>query len=392
MTDELKDAQDSAVKPQVIDLDAADVTEVKDAASEPADPPPTPPPPPPPQQQRQASRRGTYGAVAALLLAGAVAGGWLYRDVLSSYFPSGAVTDLGNRMAALETNNKALQDQLAAMSQALDAARTSSASLDQSVKDLTGAFNGSGEKLAQFDQRLAATEKALAGAVNDLATLRNAVSAAGSGTGNPADAAALAALGQRLDALEKDVASLKSAAAPSGDSTAAAALSQALADLKAKIAAGSPYQAEFDRIARMVPAAPGLDVLGTYAALGLPAAPGLARELRDLIPALPTVAASAPPPSESSWWDSAWSTLTSIVTIRDIGETDWRALAEAAATTAEGGDLAGAIAAIDQAEGGKPAGLSQWRDRAAGRLALDKAVEDAAGAVLRQITALGGGQ
>ena len=35
---------------------------------------------------------------------------------------------------------------------------------------------------------------------------------------------------------------------------------------------------------------------------------------------------------------------------------------------------------------------TQWRDRAASRLKLEKALEETAGAVLRQITALGGAQ
>ena len=49
--------------------------------------------------------------------------------------------------------------------------------------------------------------------------------------------------------------------------------------------------------------------------------------------------------------------LSGIVTIRDIGETDWPQLAEKAAAFAEAGDLTQAIAVIDQAEGDKPMAL-----------------------------------
>lgn len=385
MTDDSKTQNEAAVKPQVIDLNAEDVTDIgNDAAPEATAAPSAPPP-------RRASRRGTYGGLLALLLAGAIGGGWLYRDVLSSYFPSSAVTELTNRMGALETNNKGLQDQLATLSAGVENNRTTFATLDQSVKDLSGAFNGTGGKFSALDQRLAALEKSVTSARSDLDSLRSAISAGGAGTGGTVDSAALAALGQRVDTLEKDLASLKAGSVPAGDAAAASALSQSLADLKAKVAGGSAYQAEYDRIARMVPAAPGLDVLATYAAIGLPNAQGLAKELRDLIPALPATAAPAPA-TEPSTWDWIWGSVTSVVTIRDIGEADWRALAEQAATTTDAGDISAAIAGIDAAEGGKPAGLTQWRDRAAARLKLEQAVEQTSGAVLRQITALGGAQ
>ena len=79
-------------------------------------------------------------------------------------------------------------------------------------------------------------------------------------------------------------------------------------------------------------------------------------------------------------------------TVRDIGESDWPQLAEKAAALAEAGDLPQAIDVIDQAEGAKPASLSNWRDRAAGRLALLAALDQVDQAVLRQIAQQGGAQ
>jgi hypothetical protein len=383
MTDDASETPDSPVKPQVIELAAEDLTEVNDKASEkPAAAEPAPEPEPP-------RRRGMKGFLIAALLLGAVGGGWLYRDLLSTYLPSSAIGDLQNRMGALEANNKALLQQLANASDAASAGANAYARLDQSVKDLAGSVSGTADKIAGLDQRLTATETAIAAAKADLTTLRNALSTSGTAAGGSIDGSALAALLQRVDALEKDVVSLKSGAIPSGNSAAAAALSQSLADLKAKVATGSAYPEEYDRIARMVPAAPGLDVLAAYAAKGLPTAQGLARELGDLAPKLP--APEIPAPQENpSYLDQFWSGLTSIVTIRDIGVVDWRALAESVAAKAETGDLTAAVAAIDAAEGTRPPGLSQWRDRAAARIKLEKAVEEASGAVLRQITALGG--
>lgn len=379
MTDNTNDNSESPVKPQVIDLNAEDVTEVKSAA-EPAKAAPAPAP----------RRPGLFRWIIPALVLGVIAGGWLYRGVLASYFPTSATAELGNRIGAMEANDKALQERLNAMVASIDAANATASHLDQQVQGAQSAAAEATTKIDAFEARIASSEQIIAKLRGDLENLGSAVSAGGaSGTGS-ADAAALAALDHRLDALEKDVASLKSGAVTAGDQSQAAALSQALADLKAKVAAGTAFQGEYDRIARMVPAAPGLDVLAQHAALGLPAASGLARELRDLGPSLP--APEQPAANTGSYWDSIWDSLTSIITIRDIGVADWRNLAENAAGLADGGDLVSAIARIDDAEGAKPPGLTQWRDRAAQRLKLEKAVEETASAVLRQITALGGAQ
>ncbi len=141
----------------------------------------------------------------------------------------------------------------------------------------------------------------------------------------------------------------------------------------------------------MVPAAAGLDVLETHANEGLPAAQGLASELRAAIPALPK-SDSTTTPENTGYWDSVWNAVTSVVTIRNIGEADWPAIAEECASLAASGDLAQAIARIDAAEGTVPSALGQWRDRAAARLKLEAALVQMADAVQRQIVSLGGGQ
>lgn len=374
MTDKTDENADGPVKPQVIDLAAEDVTEVNPEAPEAPLPPPV------------AKTRRSFMWIVPVLVIGAIAGGWIYRGVLASYFPSRETTEIRNQIGALETNDKALQDRLNAMVASIDAVNGTAATLDQQIKATQKAFAETSGTIAGYDAKLAASEAAIAALKSDIDSLRNTVSLGGTGGG--ADAAALAALGQRIDTLEKDVASLKSATPKPGEQSQSAALSQSLADLKAKIAAGTSFQAEYDRIARMVPAAPGLDVLAQHAALGLPAASGLAVELRDLIPALP--AAEQPGEESNDYLDTLWDGLTSIITIRDIGVADWRAVAEDAARLADGGDVTGAIAHIDSAEGAKPAGLTQWRDRASARLKLEAALEETAGAVLRQITALGG--
>ncbi len=381
------------LKPQVIDLDAEEIRIERDDAEARADDTfartdDSSPPPPPVRK----SRRGATGLVIAALAIGLLAGGWLYRDVLSTYLPSDEMAAMKARLDVLDANSKTMNDQLLAVSQSAESASQAVSSIDGAVKSAASGLADVNARIDGFESRIDTVASALDAAKADLATLRNAVSAGGSSTGTGgADPAALAALGQRIEALERDVASLKSGSSTGDKASVTAALSQALADLKAKAAAGTPFQSEYDRLSRMVPAAPGLDVLAALAAEGVPAAAGLAQELRAAIPALPQPETPTAP-AEESYWDSLLGSLTGIITIRDIGEADWPQLAEKAAAFAEAGDLTQAIATVDAAEGSKPTALVQWRDRAASRLKLEAAVNDVSEAVLRQIAALGGVQ
>ncbi|MGL6182764.1 MAG: hypothetical protein ACRC2G_11380 [Aestuariivirga sp.] len=381
MTDKQKTDDNDPIKPQVIDLNAEDVT--VDEEPRPADPPPV-------QSAPAARKAGSAKWIALALLLGVAGGAWAYRDMLSAYLPSDAVAALQARVEVLEANGRTQADQIAVIDQSAGSAGKLAAGLEQSVKDSAAAAAEAKSGLAALGERLAANEQALTQLRGDLDALRTAASK-GTGTGGTVDNSALVALGQRIDALEKDMASLKAGSGKADAAASTAALSQALSDLKAKVAAGVPYNDEYARIARMVPAAAGLDVLALNADAGLPDAAGLAAELRVAIPALPQPAAAETAEGDG-YLDWAFDMLSGIVTVRDIGESDWPQLAEKAAALAEAGDLPQAIDVIDQAEGAKPASLSNWRDRAAGRLALLAALDQVDQAVLRQIAQQGGVQ
>ena len=361
---------ESPLKPQVIDLDAEDV--IVDEADKPAAPPP------PPTPAKKSIPPTAWLAIA--LLGGVVAGGWFYKDVLSSYMPSNELVTARARMEALEAQTKTLGEQLASIAGKSDQLKTE---IQHATEKSSDAQNAS----AALEARLAATEAATKAAKTELEKLKSAVTAGGT-TSTTVDNSALATLAQRLDALEKDVASLKAVSTPSDQTAATATLSQSLSDLKAKIASGASYRDELERISRMVPAAAGLDTLSANANEGLPTAAGLAAELTNLIPLLPKQEIELPS-SKNSYLDSFWDAMKGVITVRRIGETDWPDLAAKCAVLAENGDLAQAIEKIDKAEGAKPASLSGWRDRAAKRIALEAALEETSQAVLRQITSIG---
>jgi hypothetical protein len=378
------DQPDDAVKPQVIDLEAEDVTAPSDEPTlEPeteAEPSSASPPP-------QPRPRRLFPWLVAAVVAGALGGGFLYRGVLSSYLPSDAMQVMDARIGGLEANTKTLGQQLSAVSAATDALKGETGAFDAAVKQAAADAAAARQDVAALAERTAAVETTLNEMKSSLEGLKQTPTATGGGS---TDGSAVAALAQRIDALEKDVASLKSTGG-GGGGEAVAALSQALSDLKAAIAAGTAYQGEYDRIARLVPAAPGLDVLSTHANLGLPGGEGLALELKELIPSLPKPD-NGERAATTGYWDSVWNALTSVVKVRDIGTADWQTLAENCASLAAAGDLTQAVTLINSAEGDKPAPLARWRDRAAARVALEAALEQVAQSVLRQIAATGGAQ
>jgi hypothetical protein len=360
----------------IIDLDAEHVIEheVPQAAK------------PVPPAKAKASKRGwLLGAVG--LLAAAVAGGWLYKDVLSVYLPSDQVIGLTERLAVIETQNSTLQTQVSSLDKLatqlagdMDALEAKSATLAGLAEDTQRSQGNTAQKLMALDQALAEIKRS----VDELASRPAPVAGA---AGTTIAAPELSALQQRIATLEKDVASLKVKPAEVVDSTVA--LSQTLSDLKAKIASGVGYRDELERIQRMVPAASGLDFLQQHATLGIPDAKGLSAELKKLIPQLPKPIIPGPLPESEGWWAGIYSSLSDLITIKVEGDVDWPTAASAAAAFADSGDLPQAIDHLATIEGAKPAEIQQWLDHVNARLAADKAVQSVEEAVLRVIASKG---
>ncbi len=218
MTADAKD-DDAAVKPQVIDLEAEDVTPAaqqpeEETAQQPEEVKESAAPPPPPPRQRKSA--GTWRWVVAALLAGAIAGGWLYRDVLSSYLPTDEMTATKARIDTLEAGAKTAGNQLAAISAVADQAGQTAVAAGSSAKETATGLAAVKTGLSSFEAKLAGVEKTAQSLKTDLDSLRTAVAAGSANGTSSAGPAALAAIGQRLDALEKDMASLKGGAG-SGD-------------------------------------------------------------------------------------------------------------------------------------------------------------------------------
>jgi len=371
------DADSSPVKPTVIDLDPDQVTVERDDTSSvndaPADPPSPPPHAPAPKE-----RRSSYGGLAfvAALVIGAIGGGWLYRDLLAAYFPSSNMVALNERVEGLGQGHEALTTQVKALERLTEQLTTDVNALEESMGSATAETKSVADGLAATKANVAALETTVNETRSVLATLSSQPS---SGMDTTTSGTVPPDVAQRLAALEQDVAALKAQKTGALDK---AQLTQTLSDLKAKIEAGTPFAEESDRISRMLPAASGLDVLAAHAATGLPTAKGLSTELAALKPSLPTPEIKVVP-SEPGFWEKVSNALSSVITIRDLDAVNWQQVAEKAIAFADAGDLAQAVASVDEPEAALPAGLQQWRDRAAARIALEAALADVVSAAAR---------
>lgn len=281
---------------------------------------------------------------------------------------------LGKGHEGLASQMQALDRLSTQLKTDVDALETSVGAAASETKSVTDGLAAARDTIASLETAIAETRVTL----QDLA---NRPAAAGGGS---TPAALPSDLATRLANLEQDVAALKAQKSGAADT---AAISQTLADLKAKIEAGVAFPDEGDRISRLLPAAAGLDVLTGNAAQGLPNAKGLATELAALKPGLPVPETAATPTEEPGIWDRMTQAMSSIITIRDAGAINWQQVADKAIAFAEAGDLPQAVAAIDAEEEALPAGLQQWRDRAAARIALEGALAALAQSAGRAIAA-----
>jgi hypothetical protein len=335
------------------------------------------------------NRTWALPGVAAALVTGLVGGGWLYRDVLATYFPNDKLTTLTSQLNAIETRDKTLADQVVNLSRLADQLKADVDAIESGLQDLKTETAKLGTITKDSSLKQQQLEIAVQGAAKSIGELQSATtSVAAPITGEiAANPSALAGLATRLDNVEKDVTALKSQKTDTTDTTA---LTQSLADLKAKAAAGQGFAEELDRIRRMVPAAEGLDALTSASAAGLANAQGLAKELADALSTLPSSDPAATTSADDSLWGRFTSMFSGLITIRDAGSSDWQRIGAELVAYAEAGDLLQAVKRVDAIDGSKPGAIQSFRDRAAQRLDLDDALTKTSDAVLRHIAARAG--
>ena len=190
---------------------------------------------------------------------------------------------------------------------------------------------------------------------------------------------AMADLTTRVAALDKAVHT--GAAAEATDT----ALVLVLLQIRDAVAAGRPFEAEYQAFVALAGARP--EIAAAAAPLTEPAKTGVAsravlekglRELRATV-AAGTTAAGTAPSGDGGWGAAALARLRGLVTIRRIdtagGDSSPGAAVNAAERAFAGGDLAGAVDMLDKLTGAPAEAARPWLHMAKARLAVETAVQ-----------------
>jgi hypothetical protein len=327
-------------------------------------------------------RYGVYGLGVAALALSAVAGAWLYRDVLATYLPSNQLHAMAARIDAVELANQQTAQKLNAVVGLTDEIKSQLGAAQSAAEDARKLATNLKANAGDSNAKLADLEKSLGLANAAVDELKGKVSS-GTTTIVSGDSSGLTA---RVDKLEKDFTSLKDLSANA--KVESSQLSQSYADIKAKIAAGSEYQTELKAIGAIVPAAEGLDVLTGDAANGVLTPQALGESLKNFA-ATAVKATEAPAEKDDSWWGKTTGLFSGLITIRNTGVVDWAQLALQGNDLIQNGQLVDAVKLLEQHLDSMPQALQDWRIAANKRIAADLALDQLGRAVARQIAARG---
>ena len=308
-------------------------------------------------------RNAILGLVLGLLFA--IAGGWIYRQTLSNYFPSDQVSALSARLDGIETVNKdtakrvdaiiALTEELKSK---LSAAQATSDKSQKATTELQNKADGIAADVETLKQNLTTAQTALDEFKTKLAT--------DAGVGGTPDATSVA----RIAALEKSLAALN--AAPVVAMNESAALALAITTIKTKISDGVSFQADFDILKKLAPKLEGLDVLGSVAQTGSANAAQLATEIDGIVAKLPKV--EVKPALPQSWLDHIGSYFSGLVSIKTIDASDISIVAQKASALVASGDYAQALDILDKSGLTLSPDLQRWREKVVSRIAVEKAL------------------
>jgi hypothetical protein len=223
--------------------------------------------------------------------------------------------------------------------------------------------------LQGLDRRVVALEARPAAPVSDLAGIRQEV----------------ARLAARIDAIDQ-VAHSQTVGDPTD-----IALILALLQIRDAIEAGRPFAAAYDALVALAQARPEIAAaaapLAEPATTGLPGRPVLANRLRELADAIstadaPAKAAAGRNAGEPDWADQVWRRLSDLVTIRRVDSAGQgqpgggpAAAVNAALQALAGGDLDGAVGALDTLTGAPAETAGPWLRMAKQRLAAEDALQ-----------------
>jgi hypothetical protein len=275
-----------------------------------------------------------------------------------------AMDQLGRRIAGLEAKQNEQQQAATKAATSAQQLEPRTAALETAQKQEQQGASNAANHLKQIEGRIATLEAKPEPSASDSADLRQQIEKL---------AAAQSDLTAKLAASEKTVPA-QSAADPTDT-----ALLLTILQIREAVQTGRPFAAEQKALAALARNRPEIgDAAASLAEAsnsGVASRAVLARRLHELAG---SIADPGPKPAEADWRREALAKLRGLVTIRRIGgaaQTGPETAVRAAETALAGGDLAGAIAALDKLTGGPGETARPWLQMARQREQVEETLK-----------------
>ncbi len=298
---------------------------------------------------------------------------------------------LAQRAAASPEDLKGVREQIDALARRLEAL-PKEAPGGEALAALSAQLRQAGERMAALERRLGELAQARPGAESELKSALDKQAAEGKAALDRL-AAEARAQGQKLageaEQLRKDLAALQSRVGAIADEVRRAGsaanetgtLLVALGQLRRAVQEGGAYRPALDAAKALAKERKefeaGLAMLGARADQGVPTAAQLRQRFDKLAVSVLRAAAAAKP--DADMWDRIWARVSSLVTVRRVGEVEGEGAAEAlsrAEAALSRGDLGEAAKQLNALAGPARAAAEGWLADARARLVTDAALAE----------------
>jgi hypothetical protein len=387
--------------------------EEAEAAAEPVPPEGRPP--------RGDSYRLTAGLAVILVVAGLI-GAWFYGTVSVSdperlEQHTQRLNELAGQAEAQSGRLGAAEDAVAGLRSEVGQVSTTVSRLQTSLNDLQATAEANRRNLDDMAAAIEALRRAVTVPTDDgaagevvgdllasIETLEERVTGLEAGEEVGELQAAMATLDGRLARLEggehlaeitasiarlqEEMSELREQAAGRVEQAEAATeLSRAYAALAERVDAGTPFGDELEAVAELLPGAPGLEVLRPHAGDGVPTIPDLQARLGEIATGLSREEPDevvADDGADDGVWQTLRERLEGMVSVRRTDEPDWSAVMGRADEALQRGDIATAIAEVEQVHDAVPGEIEAWLADAKTRRDAEVGLDELSTAVLRQ--------
>ena len=339
-----------------------------------------------------AVRHGSYwvaAGLAAVVLVVALAGIWIFASGDSGRFDRQAqrLDAFSNQVQTQTSRLDAAEQAISALQSEVSQMESSVSQLQSTAEELQSTAEANRQSLEQISQDIANLSSDGAGALAGEAVgeLQETLQSLDARVASLEQGSELDDLTSRIGRLEEEIVAFREQEAQRvAQAEAASALGRAYAALTQQISAGEPFAEELEAVTAELPDAPGVETLRPVAEQGAPTVLQLQLRLEEIAGGLPQTEPTEGAAEGDGFLATMGERLQGMVTVRRADEADMPGALDRALEALRGGDVAAAIAEIEQVSEAPPDEIEAWLADARDRRDAQAGLDDLSDAVLRQ--------